>query len=147
MQTLVKDILLRKGDKFIAVEASATVFEAITIMATYKVGAVFIVDGPGLVGVFTERDYLRRIVLQGRTSKETLVRDAMTSEVYFVTPQTTVQQCMVMMTEKRCRHLPVLVDGKQAGVISIGDCVKQMSADAHAQIEVLTDYIVNKYPV
>ena len=104
-------------------------------------------DPDGVVlGIFTERDYLRRIVLQGRTSKETAIEEVMTSEVIAVTPDYEVEDCLSVMTQNKCRHLPVMDDGELSGIISIGDCVKQLHQHARTRLDDLTQYVQGRYP-
>ena len=125
MQTPISSILSRKGDDIVTTTSGTTVYDTIARMVDHNVGAILVTDGDGtLQGIFTERDYLRRIVLQGRTSKTTNVEEVMTRDVICATPNHTVDDCMAMMTEKKCRHLPVLRDGHLAGIVSLGDCVK-----------------------
>jgi len=115
-------------------------------MVDHNAGSLLVVDAGEIRGIITERDYLREIVLKGRTSKTTEVRAIMTAELVCVGPNDSIDECMAVMTEKRIRHLPVLEHGRLAGLISIGDVVKQLSRDQKAQIRYLTDYITGKYP-
>lgn len=146
METRVHDILRHKGTNVLTIEPSATVFESISRMVDHNVGSILVVEDDEVAGIFTERDYLRRIVLEGRTSKTTRVEEVMTSDVVWVDPGYTVDECMALMTENKCRHLPVLDDGELTGLISIGDCVKQVSRTARARVEELQNYISGKYP-
>jgi CBS domain-containing protein len=123
------------------------VYDAIETMVDQNVGSTLIVDGTDLVGIFTERDYLRRIVIQGRTSKTTTVRDVMTVDVMVTTPDTTIEECLARMTQARCRHLPVVTDGTIRGIVSIGDCVKQLLQDAKGEVDSLQNYVLGRYPV
>ena len=137
----VADILGEKGREVLTIESSATVFEAIEKMVEANVGALLVDDGAGVLGIMTERDYLRRVTLQGCDEKETPVRDIMSSPVIYVTPETEIEECMALMTERRIRHAPV-VDGETlVGVISIGDLVKFQSRQQSFQIRYLTEYI------
>ncbi len=145
MDTPVSTLLKRKGDWVITIHPDATVYETIARMVEHNVGAVCVTQGGSLQGIFTERDYLRRIVLQGRTSKTTEVREVMTSEVVCARPEHTVSECMAMMTEQKCRHLPVLRDGALAGIISLGDCVKAVMAAKDAQVQDLQSFIRGGY--
>jgi signal-transduction protein with cAMP-binding, CBS, and nucleotidyltransferase domain len=142
----VADILARKGSAVETVQKSATVFEAIKQMVEANVGSLIVMDGESVCGIFTERDYLRRIVLMGRTSKETAVNDAMTGRLVCVDNSREVEECMSIMTQERIRHLPVIEGGKLAGIVSIGDVVKHLSKQREAEIRYLTDYITGKYP-
>ena len=138
----VSDILGAKGNRVLEIDASATVYDAIKQMVEGNVGALLVTDGGNLTGIVTERDYMRRVALEGRTERETLVREIMSSPIVYVTPDTTVEECMAVMTERRIRHLPVLDDGRETvGVISIGDVVKFQSKQQDVQIRLLTDYI------
>jgi len=141
----VKDILDQKGRKAWTIGPDAKVFEALELMARKDVGALVVVDGDDIVGVISERDYARKIILLGRQSQDTPVRDIMTREVYGVRDDTTAEECMALMTDKRIRHLPVRGGGKLAGVISIGDVVKAVITDQKIKIENLENYIMGKY--
>lgn len=140
MQT-VGQLLDEKGRSIFAVRPDNTMFEAITEMAERGVGALLVMDGEALVGVISERDYARKVVLKGRSSKETPVQDAMTAKVISTDEHATVDACMRQMTDHRIRHLPVLRDGKVVGMLSIGDLVKAIISDQQFQIEQLSSYI------
>jgi CBS domain-containing protein len=118
-----------------------TVLEAITRMARLGIGALLVMDGEQIAGILSERDYARKIILHGRRSADTLVREIMTSEVVTATPDMTAKQCLGMMTEGFFRHLPVLEDGRVIGIVSIGDLVKAVIADQQAVIEELERYV------
>ncbi|MDQ7008406.1 MAG: CBS domain-containing protein [Acidobacteriota bacterium] len=141
-------ILERKGREVYTIGPQEKVIDAIRLMVDKNVGSLLVMDGSEILGILTERDYLSRVVLQGRTSRETPVSEIMTGaeKIVFVDPDASVEECMAVMTEKRVRHLPVMDNGKLAGVISIGDLVRQISRDRKAQVQYLTDYIVGKYP-
>jgi len=139
----VAKILAQKSGDVIRISGDATVFEAVKAMVEANVGAILVTgDDPNHIeGIFTERDYLRRIAVEGRTSRETLVRDVMTSPVIVVGPETTVEEAMALMTDRRIRHAPV-VDGDQlAGMVSIGDLVRLQSSEQDFKIQYLTEYI------
>lgn len=141
MKTL-KQLLLDKTQPMVVVAPGDTVFHALTVMAQHNVGAVMVLDGEQLVGIFSERDYARKIILQGKTSRETLVREIMSDRVAYVSPETPLEQCMALMTEKHFRHLPVLNhDGSVAGIISIGDLVKETISAQQFMIAELEKYI------
>ena len=146
MDIPVSTLLRDKGDWVISIAPDATVFQTISRMVEHNVGAIIVSQAGELMGIFTERDYLRRIVLQGRTSKTTNVEEVMTREVICATPDHTVKECMQMMSERKCRHMPVLRDGKLAGLISMGDCVKHLLATSEQQIETLRGFIQGGYP-
>lgn len=141
----VEQILRGKGYNVWSVSPDDTVYEALDVMAEKNIGAVLVLDEEGdLVGIMSERDYARKIILQRRTSRETLVRDIMTSDVVYVRPEQTVEDCMALMTDKRIRHLPVLEDGELIGVVSIGDVVKAIISEQEFIIEQLENYITGK---
>ena len=138
----VSDILEAKGRDVLRVDASATVYEAIAKMVEGNVGALLVYDGERLEGIVTERDYLRRVTLQGRDERTTPVREIMSAELVYVGPDASIDECMAVMTERRIRHLPVLSDEREVvGVVSIGDVVKFQSREQSVQIRFLTDYI------
>jgi CBS domain-containing protein len=141
----VKQILHNKSGKTYTVAPTATVFEALQLMADKDIGALIVVEKEKVVGIFSERDYARKVVLKGRGSKTVTVRELMTRAVYYVTPTHSVEQCMGLMTEKHVRHLPVLEDGKLVGVVSIGDVVKTFITDQKILIEQLENYITGDY--
>ncbi|MEY2633984.1 MAG: hypothetical protein RIR00_2638 [Pseudomonadota bacterium] len=141
MKTL-KQLLAEKQGPLAVVSPQDTVLHALTVMAQHDVGALLAMDGEQLVGIFSERDYARKIILQGKSSKETLVRDIMSDKVAFVTPSYTLPDCMALMTEKHFRHLPVLDDdGAVLGIISIGDLVKETISEQQFIIGQLENYI------
>jgi CBS domain-containing protein len=142
----VADILSSKGRQVYTIEDDMSVFEAIKKMVEKNVGALVITHEGQVCGMLTERDYLRRIVLEGRTSRNTLVKDVMTSNVICVDPSRTVQECMATMTAARIRHLPVMDGAELVGVVSIGDLVKYLSKEQETHIRYLNDYINGKYP-
>lgn len=141
MKTL-KQMLAGKHRPLAVVSPNDSVFHALTLMAQHNVGALMVLDGEQLVGIFSERDYARKIILHGKSSKETLVSEIMSEKVAYVTPATTLDECMALMTEKRFRHLPVLnEDGSVAGIISIGDLVKETISSQQFLIKQLEHYI------
>jgi CBS domain-containing protein len=138
----VRDLLSGKGDAVYSVAPSATVYEALGVMAERGIGAVLVLDQDRLVGIISERDYARQVILKGKTSRDTPVSDIMTTSVVYVTPDRTVDECMAIMTNRRCRHLPVVVDRRVTGVLSIGDVVKALISEKQFEIEQLTSYIL-----
>lgn len=143
MKTL-KQLLAGRNRPLAVVAPGDTVFHALTVMAKHEVGAVLVLDGEQLVGIFSERDYARKIILQGKTSKETLVKEIMSDKVAYVTPSVSLDECMALMTEKHFRHLPVLDDeGNVLGIISIGDLVKETICDQQFLIAQLEHYIAS----
>lgn len=137
----VQDILRNKGDEVWSVPADTTVSHALQEMADKNIGAVLVMDSGRIAGIFSERDLARKVVLQGRECKETLVAEVMTSQVVGVRPDETVHECMAIMTEKRIRHLPVVDSGQVAGIVSIGDVVKSIISEQLFLIEQLELYI------
>ena len=137
----VRDILKVKGTDVWCVEPDATVFDALQRMAEKEVGALVVMEGAQVVGLISEREYARKIVLLGRTSPTTMVKEIMTSPVVYIHLDQPIEECMALMTEKRTRHLPVIEDGKLVGLISIGDIVKSIIADQQFLIEQLVRYI------
>lgn len=146
MATTVEDLIRKKGTSVITVDENATVYQAIEIMEARRVGSVIVTSGSETTGIFTERDYLRRIVLQGRTSRTTLLREAMTSDLITVEPEASVEDCMALMTEHRIRHLPVSKEGQLIGILSIGDLVKAILAETQAKAQHLEQLIIGNYP-
>ncbi|HLF13981.1 MAG TPA: CBS domain-containing protein [Bacteroidota bacterium] len=140
----VHHILQSKGTIVWSVSPGATVFEALSLMAEKNIGALPVVDDAALTGIFSERDYARKVALKGKSSKEVQVREVMTPGVFSVAPAASIEECMKIMTERHIRHLPVLRDGKLAGMISIGDVVKEIIADQRATIDQLSGYITGK---
>lgn len=141
----VKDILDQKGHTAWTISPEAKVLEALELMAKKGLGALIVLDKDEIAGIISERDYARKIILMGRQSQDTPVKDIMTREVYGVHYDTTADECMALMTDKHIRHLPVCRDGKLAGVISIGDVVKAIIGDQQVKIENLENYIMGKY--
>ena len=143
MTTSVRQVLEGKGSGSAthALPPTATVEEALELMAKNNVGSVVIADGDCLLGMFTERDFARKIGLQGRSPKETAVRELMTSNLLTVSPSQTIDDCMEMITDNRVRHLPVVEHGRLVGIISIGDVVKAVIADQQQTIQQLSSYI------
>lgn len=138
----VANILKSKADSRVySISPSASVFDALTLMAEKNIGSLLVMDGAEIVGIVTERDYARKVVLMGRASPHTPVREIMSSAVMFVGPRHTTEQCMALMTENRLRHLPVLDDGELLGLVSIGDLVKDIISEQEFIIEQLERYI------
>ena len=139
----VKNLLQKKGNVVHSVSPSSCVYDALEVLENKNLGALVVVEDETLIGIFTERDYARKVVLKGRSSKETRIKDIMTDRPVFVTPQNTIDDCMQIMTDKHIRHLPVLDNGKLVGVISIGDLVKFIIEEKNFIIENLEHYIVS----
>jgi len=140
---LVKNILDSKGNEIWHIAPDDSVFDAIKIMAEKGVGALLVMNDANLVGIVSERDYARKVILKGRSSKKTPVKDIMTTEVIYTQPEQTVEECMLVMTENRIRHLPVMQDEKIVGVLSIGDLVKAIIDEQHFTIKQLEMYITS----
>jgi CBS domain-containing protein len=139
--TTVQTLLDGKGRAIYTVEPQAAVLDAIRLMAEHHVGALLVMRGAALEGIVSERDYARKVILRGRSAAETPVRDIMTSPVLTVSLDTTVQQCMQLVTDRRVRHLPVVDGGRVVGMVSIGDLVKSVIAEQQQHIEQLESYI------
>ena len=139
----VRDLLGKKGGQIWSVTPDTTVYEALQLMADKNVGAVLVLEGDRLLGILSERDYARQVILKGKASKDTPVREIMTTRVVYVLPERTIDDCMALMTDKRIRHLPVLQEGKLIGVLSIGDVVKAVISEKQFLIEQLESYITS----
>ena len=140
--TLVADILKTKAERSVhSIGPAATVFDAVQTMAQKNIGALLVIDAGQVIGIVTERDYARKVVLLDRSSKTTPVRDIMSSPVMFVPPQRTSDECMALMTDNRLRHLPVMDGGQLVGLVSIGDLVKDIISTQQFVIEQLEHYI------
>lgn len=137
----VKEILQAKAQKLLSIAPDASVLDALRLMAEKEVGALVVLEGERLAGIFSERDYARKVILQGKSSKDTAVREIMTHKVVCVHPEQSIEDCMALMTDKRIRHLPVLEDQTVVGVISIGDVVKEVISEQRFVIEQLEHYI------
>jgi len=143
----IKSMLDERGNKTIfTVGPDDSVFSAVTTMVEKNIGAVLVKDGDAIVGILTERDYLRFIAAQGRTARDTPVRELMTNKVIYITPETELNEVMAIMTAERIRHLPVLKDDQLLGIVSIGDVVKQISHEQEVHIRTLEQYIKDPYP-
>lgn len=141
MNVPISALLDRKGHALYSVGPFLTVAETVAEMNRHRVGAIVVVDGTGLVGIFTERDVLRRVVGAGLDPSRTPLAEVMSTAVITITPDTTIEEAMTLFTERRCRHLPVITDGRLAGIISIGDITRWMSDEHRAEAEHLKNYI------
>jgi CBS domain-containing protein len=135
------EILEEKGGEVLKVDAEASVFEAVQLMVANNVGSLLVTEGGDITGIVTERDYLRRVTLEGRTDRETPVREITSSPLIVASPETSVDECMALMTDRRIRHVPVVEEGSVIGVVSIGDLVKFKSKLQTFEIQYLTNYI------
>ncbi|MCL5998524.1 MAG: CBS domain-containing protein [Chloroflexi bacterium] len=140
----VSDILRSKGRVVWSISPEASVYEALQLMAEKNVGALMVLDGGRLVGIFSERDYARKVILKGRSSLDTPVEAIMTRQVFAVRPEDALEACMALMTDKRARHLPVFEDSRLVGVVSIGDVVRQLLSEQELTITQLESYILSK---
>jgi CBS domain-containing protein len=137
----IQQLLDTKGQQVWSIGPDASVYDALVAMAEHQIGALLVMDDTGMIGLISERDYARNIVLRGLASKDTQVRDVMTRRVVCTRPTQTLEEAMALMTEKRVRHLPVIADGKVIGLISIGDLIKSIISEHKFIIEQLENYI------
>ena len=137
----VSQILKAKGHDVLTVPPESTVYDALKLMADKNVGALMVLEADNVVGIFSERDYARKVILEGKSSKDLPVKDIMSSHVLYVRPEQSVEDCMALMTDKRIRHLPVIENKKLIGVISIGDVVKSIISEQEFMIKQLENYI------
>ena len=142
----IRDILKKKGREVWSITPESTVYRAIEVMADKHVGALVVIDGDKVVGIISERDYARRVILSGRSSKETRVEEIMASPVIFVEPNHAVDECMRIMTNNHIRHLPVIQQEKVIGIVSIGDLVNWIISAQDHTIRLLENYVTGKYP-
>lgn len=146
MNTPISALLERKGSTVHSVPSTVTIFEAVAEMNRHRIGSIVVLEGGRLAGIFTERDVLRRVVGDGVDPRVIRVADVMTSNLITIGPDTTVEEVMILFSEKRCRHLPVVVDGDLIGLVSIGD-ISRWVADSHqAEAENLKNYIAGGFP-
>lgn len=141
----VLDILDRKGSMVLCVDQNESVFDAISLMAQVNIGAVLVKEHESIAGIFTERDYLQKIALQSRSSRQTTVKEVMSSPVISAGPNDSVEQCLETMTQCRCRHLPIVENGELLGIISIGDLVKKLLDEKQMEVQQLSHYITGSY--
>ncbi len=141
MSKLIRDVLKNKGDAIHSISAGATVYQALEQMANEDVGALLVMDNGKVSGLISEREYARKVILEGRSSLNTEVKKIMLTKVPFVNPDMSVDECLALMTDKRCRHLPVFENKELVGLVSIGDLVKAQIAEKEYFIHQLEDYI------
>lgn len=143
---LIRDILNNKGNVVFSIHPDKTVYEAIELMSEKEIGALLVMDSGKLIGIISERDYRNKVILKGRTSKTTKVKEIMSSKIFGVTNAESVENCMALMTEEKIRHLPVIESNQVVGVISIGDLVKGIISQQKVEISHLRHYINGTYP-
>jgi CBS domain-containing protein len=140
----VEELLKTKGRELWSISPLATVFQALELMAEKDVGALLVVQNGKLVGIFSERDYARKVILKGRASKDTTVSELMTHAVFYVSPENTLDDCMALMTSKQIRHLPVLHNGRLMGMLTLGDVVKRIISEQEFKIYELEKYVTGQ---
>ena len=143
--TTIAQLLNAKGKQIWSVEPKATIFEALEIMSEKGIGALLVMEDGKLEGIFSERDYARKVILKGKSSKETPVGELMTKKVFYIDPQKTTNDCMAMMTAKRIRHVPVIEDNQVMGIVTIGDVVNQIISEQEVTINHLENYITGSH--
>ena len=143
--TTIAQLLNTKGNQIWSVEPKATIFEALEIMSEKEIGALLVMENGKLTGIFSERDYARKVILKGKSSKETPVGELMTKKVFYMDPQKTINDCMAMMTAKRIRHVPVIEDNQVVGIVTIGDVVNQIISEQEVTINHLENYITGSH--
>lgn len=141
--TTIRQLLDDKGTEVSSISPDARVYDAVALMAEKEIGSLVVIEDGRVVGLISERDYARKVILKGRASRETQVRDIMTTRVVYAHPEQTVEECMAILTDQRVRHLPVMDQGKLVGIISIGDLVKSIITEQKFLIEQLVQYIAS----
>ena len=142
MSKTIRDVLKNKGDSVVSISPDATVYSALELMASKNIGALLVMQENRVVGIISERDYARKVILEGRSSLKTAVENIMSTKVLYLTPNMSVDEGLAVMSDKRCRHLPVIQDKKLIGMVSIGDLVKAQVADKNFMISQLEHYIL-----
>tara|TARA_B100001179_G_scaffold31126_1_gene19028 strand:- start:122 stop:556 length:435 start_codon:yes stop_codon:yes gene_type:complete len=143
--TTIAQLLNTKGNQIWSVEPNTTIFEALKIMSEKEIGALLVMEDEKLTGIFSERDYARKVILKGKSSKETPVGELMTKKVFYIDSQKTINDCMAMMTAKRIRHVPVIEDNQVMGIVTIGDVVNQIISEQEVTINHLENYITGSH--
>ena len=141
----IEQLLNNKDDQIWSVEPKTSIFEALIIMSDKEIGALLVIEDEKLVGIFSERDYARKVILKGKSSKNTQVGELMTKKVLYIDPKQTINDCMVIMTDKHIRHLPVIENDKVIGMVTIGDVIKQIISEQEYTIQHLENYITGTY--
>ena len=141
----IKELLKKKSGDIWSISPQASVYQALELMAQKEVGALLVIENDKLVGIFSERDYARKIILKGKASKDTAVGELMTTSVYYVTPDNTLEEAMALMTSKHIRHLPIMNQGKLSGIVTLGDVVKKIISEQKLTIDELENYVTGGY--
>jgi CBS domain-containing protein len=141
----IKELLKKKSGDIWSISPQTSVYQALELMAQKEVGALLVMENDKLVGIFSERDYARKIILKGKASKETAVSELMTTSVYYVTPDNTLEEAMALMTSKHIRHLPIMNHGKLSGIVTLGDVVKKIISEQKLTIHELENYVTGGY--
>ena len=141
----IKELLRKKSSDIWSINPQASVYQALELMAQKDVGALLVIENDKLVGIFSERDYARKVILKGKASKETAVSELMTKSVYYVTPDNTLEEAMALMTSKHIRHLPIMNQGKLVSIVTLGDVVKRIISEQKLTIDELENYLTGGY--
>jgi CBS domain-containing protein len=141
----IKELLRKKSGDIWSINPQASVYQALELMAQKDVGALLVIENDRLVGIFSERDYARKVILKGKASKETAVSELMTKSVYYVTPDNTLEEAMALMTSKHIRHLPIMSQGKLVSIVTLGDVVKRIISEQKLTIDELENYLTGGY--
>lgn len=142
MAKSIRDVLKNKGGRIISINADATVYKALELMASENIGALLVMEGEKVAGIVSEREYARKVILEGRSSLKTEVNKIMVTKVLYITPEKSVEEGLALMSDKRCRHLPVIEDSKLIGMVSIGDLVNAIVTEKNFMIDQLENYIL-----
>jgi CBS domain-containing protein len=146
IESRVSDILENKGNNVLSIDSQATVYDSVVKMSDKSVGSLVVMAGDNILGIITERDYLRKVIVKGKSSKETKVTEVMSKDLICISPDYTVKEALAVMTEKHIRHLPIMDGAKLAGLVSVGDLIKMASKDQQVTIKYMKDYIEARYP-
>ena len=141
----IKELLRKKNSDIWSISPQASVYQALELMAQKDVGALLVIENDKLVGIFSERDYARKVILKGKASRETAVSELMTKSVYYVTPDNTLEEAMALMTSKHIRHLPIMNQGKLVSIVTLGDVVKRIISEQKLTIDELENYLTGGY--
>jgi len=141
----IKELLRKKSGDIWSISPQASAYQALELMAQKDVGALLVIENNKLVGIFSERDYARKVILKGKASKETAVSELMTKSVYYVTPDNTLEEAMALMTSKHIRHLPIMNQGKLVSIVTLGDVVKRIISEQKLTIDELENYLTGGY--